>query len=288
MNETTMIRFDPKPNDVVSGLNWHWNKKQAGNLYYYSLVDTYIPRFLQKEAPSHDEFDAMVDDILDAVLYQRHGRFLQLQGCEKGLCMVLTLNECALKVNRALRKKYYDVNVEKRRALAHNDEASFTMCQSTILKRTKGKNISKKRVSSLNTASKMSSERATTKARLSGVNVSSHGTKNGNTTPYRPKPAVPTPFPTRKLWSYEELYQTNAASKGIYGSEQEEIRMRRWLNEHKLPQMVGDVLVSHGARNIADVELLVKSQSHLVESLASLDLWKLEQAISKVAENVAL
>ncbi len=282
-----MIPLEPTPNDVVHSYDWRGDRKHPGNVYFQSLLEKYVPRFVQSK-PSADEHKDMVDEILDAVLYQRHGRFLHARVSQKGFCVVLTLDECALKISRALKTKYHEVNPQNRRVRAHDDDdVSFTTGRGPILKRPKGKNL-KKRVSSLGTASKMSSQRGiatSTKASLSGVNVSSHGTNNVNTTPYRPKPAVPTPLPSSKRWSYEELYQTNAASSGLYGSREEELYMRRWLNEHKLPQMVGDLLLNHGARNIADAGLLIKFQPHLLESVAALDLWKLEQAISSVAEN---
>jgi hypothetical protein len=57
--------------------------------------------------------------------------------------------------------------------------------------------------------------------------------------------------------------------------------MRRWLNDNCLPQLVGDILLTVGARNIEDVALLVEAQPDLLrKELAVLDFLKLQRAVS--------
>jgi hypothetical protein len=65
-----------------------------------------------------------------------------------------------------------------------------------------------------------------------------------------------------------------------YGTHEEAIIMRKWLDEHSLPQTVGDALVELGARCVDDIRMLVKEGPELLSGLAPLDCLKLKKAVN--------
>jgi hypothetical protein len=93
------------------------------------------------------------------------------------------------------------------------------------------------------------------------------------------------------VWTLESLSSRQDAVAGaaekstttLYGNEHEETGMRRWLNEHNLPQSVADFLLNDlGARTIADVVMVVEeceSEPELLAGLKPLDRIKLKKAV---------
>jgi hypothetical protein len=65
-----------------------------------------------------------------------------------------------------------------------------------------------------------------------------------------------------------------------YGTHEEDILMRKWLDEHKLLQAVGDTLVELGAHCINDIRMLVQECPELLSGLAPLDRVKLKKAVN--------
>jgi hypothetical protein len=66
----------------------------------------------------------------------------------------------------------------------------------------------------------------------------------------------------------------------LYGSADDESKLRLWLNEHKLPQLVADELIRIGARQVDDVALIWDDcQEELSKNLKPLDRVKLKKAI---------
>ena len=56
-------------------------------------------------------------------------------------------------------------------------------------------------------------------------------------------------------WTYSRLYGVAAArsnNKKLYGNADDQIQLRLWLNEIKVPQNIGDVLLGFGARSVKD------------------------------------
>lgn len=108
-------------------------------------------------------------------------------------------------------------------------------------------------------------------------------------------------FPTREIhvppaaggtatsvWTSESLYGQDAASGAnksttpLYGNANDETCMRRWLDEHNLPQSVGDFLLDDiGARRIDDVVMVVEEceSAELLARLKPLDRIKLKKAV---------
>jgi len=84
-------------------------------------------------------------------------------------------------------------------------------------------------------------------------------------------------------WTFESLYGkklTNSTEPtALYGSMEEELEMRRWLNDHSIHQSVGDKLQNLGVRNIGDLEILVKECPEALKSFMVLDQIKLKKAI---------
>jgi hypothetical protein len=64
-----------------------------------------------------------------------------------------------------------------------------------------------------------------------------------------------------------------------YGTPEEGIGMRKWLDDHALPQSVGDALVQVGARCVDDVRIVILDCPELVSGLAPLDRFKLQKAV---------
>jgi hypothetical protein len=65
-----------------------------------------------------------------------------------------------------------------------------------------------------------------------------------------------------------------------YGTHEEDVEMRKWLDEHSLPQTVGDALVKVGARCVKDIRILIQECPELLSGLAPLDLVKLKKAVN--------
>jgi len=83
-------------------------------------------------------------------------------------------------------------------------------------------------------------------------------------------------------WTYDALYQTeitNNPSTQLYGESDEERKLRRWLNDHRLPQSVGDKLVEVGARDVKDVAMIMDQCKEYLQGLKRLDLIKLKKAL---------
>jgi hypothetical protein len=110
------------------------------------------------------------------------------------------------------------------------------------------------------------------------------------------------------VWTSESLYSqqdstaAGAANKSstttttttttLYGNENDETCMRRWLNEHNLPQSVGDFLLNEiGARRIDDVVMVVEecesSEPELLVGLKPLDRIKLKKAVQAYTKHRA-
>jgi hypothetical protein len=96
-------------------------------------------------------------------------------------------------------------------------------------------------------------------------------------------------------WTYESLYlgKADRTSHGggsvprpqLYGSVKDEAQLRRWLNDHKLTQSMGDFLISVGVRDIDDVAIFVEGSSpDDLKEIPRLDLMKLNQAIQLYRE----
>jgi hypothetical protein len=56
--------------------------------------------------------------------------------------------------------------------------------------------------------------------------------------------------------------------------------MRRWLNDNRLPQSVGDLMVDLGAREIGDIPLIIREFESDLQVLKPLDAIKLKKAIN--------
>ncbi len=95
---------------------------------------------------------------------------------------------------------------------------------------------------------------------------------------------VPSQFSDREQkssWTYDTLYQTEMNNHLIqlYGEADDERNLRRWLNDHRLPQSVGDKLVEVGARDIEDVALIMDQGKEYLKDIKPLDLIKLKKAL---------
>jgi hypothetical protein len=66
-----------------------------------------------------------------------------------------------------------------------------------------------------------------------------------------------------------------------YGTAEKGMVMRKWLDDHALPQSVGDVLAEVGARCVDDVRMVILECPELVSGLAPLDRVKLQKACVK-------
>jgi hypothetical protein len=66
-----------------------------------------------------------------------------------------------------------------------------------------------------------------------------------------------------------------------YGTHEEDILMRKWLDEHKLPPTVGYALAELGARCVNDIRMLIQECPELLSGLAPLDCVKLKKAVNK-------
>jgi len=85
----------------------------------------------------------------------------------------------------------------------------------------------------------------------------------------------------KSSWTHDSLYQTetNDHLAQLYGEAEDERQLRRWLNDHKLPQSVGDKLVEVGARNIDDVGMIMDQGKEYLKNIKPLDLIKLKKAL---------
>lgn len=63
-----------------------------------------------------------------------------------------------------------------------------------------------------------------------------------------------------------------------YGSPNEELDMRKWLDSHKLPQSTMDVLAKSGVRNIEDICFMLVEMPEILLELPRLDQLKLKKA----------
>ncbi len=257
-------------------------------MLYHSLLDKYGSR-LEKE-PSAQDYRNMVDDILGELTERGNGRFLKLKGIKEGFCVVMGEDERKNKINMALRNRFHETKrgraeIAKEDNDDDDDDDDDSSNNTRCYKRTKGE--SNTVVAPSIVASRMpakNEEKPSGKAKVGDNDDDfSHGTNyNKNNIHRLNTPAILSPPPSNDLWNFEELYRSTSQSPsdgGLYGSQEDEIRMRRWLNDHKLPQSVGDVFVRHGARNVEDALLLVQHHSNLLNKLAFLDLWKLERAV---------
>jgi hypothetical protein len=64
------------------------------------------------------------------------------------------------------------------------------------------------------------------------------------------------------------------------GTNEEENEMRKWLDEHKLPQSVGDAIGVLGARCVGDIRMIIQEYPALLSGLADLDREKLKKAVN--------
>jgi hypothetical protein len=71
-----------------------------------------------------------------------------------------------------------------------------------------------------------------------------------------------------------------------YGTVDDEVRMRQWLDAHLLPQSMADALLALGARTVNDIVMLVQDVPETLTSFAVLDRVKLTRAVASVG-NVA-
>jgi len=67
----------------------------------------------------------------------------------------------------------------------------------------------------------------------------------------------------------------------LYGSQQQEQAMRKWLDDNRLPQIVADEFLDLGIRNIQEVVELVKFSSELLDdmNIKKFDRIKLQRAV---------
>lgn len=98
-------------------------------------------------------------------------------------------------------------------------------------------------------------------------------------------------------WTYESLYVGKSGSKHdgestshemhLYGRTDSEIELRRWLNDHRLPQSTGDFLAEMGVRDIDDVCLFLdECDPEDLRDIPRLDLIKLKRAVKSYRKKV--
>jgi hypothetical protein len=68
-----------------------------------------------------------------------------------------------------------------------------------------------------------------------------------------------------------------------YGTADDQVRMRQWLDAHLLPQSMADALLDLGARTINDIVMLVQDVPETLASFAVLDRVKLTRAVASVS-----
>eukprot|EP00977_Amphora_coffeiformis_P008287 scaffold1872_cov262-Amphora_coffeaeformis.AAC.19 len=74
----------------------------------------------------------------------------------------------------------------------------------------------------------------------------------------------------------------NASVAFHYGTPQDEIAMRAWLDSHLLPQTTADYLLRQGARCVEDVRLLLQECPDRILHLPPLDVIKLKKACTQI------
>lgn len=75
----------------------------------------------------------------------------------------------------------------------------------------------------------------------------------------------------------------NMDTETTYGTAEDEREMRRWLDEHRLPQTMADILRQLGARDVADIIYLVETCPDLLADIPPLDRVKLTKAARAAA-----
>ena len=70
-----------------------------------------------------------------------------------------------------------------------------------------------------------------------------------------------------------------AAVQPVYGSLENQTRMKKWLDENRLPQSLGNELMDLGARDIEDVAELVETHDDIMARMKPLDRAKLKKAV---------
>jgi hypothetical protein len=117
-----------------------------------------------------------------------------------------------------------------------------------------------------------------TKAEIGGKSADNDAMSTSTTTTLPRQPPLGHPCTADKK---SNDYQTSGSTHNTYGGVQEEITMRSWLNDNRLPQLVGDILLTLGARDIEDVTLLVEEQPDVLhKELVLLDFLKLKRTVS--------
>ena len=88
---------------------------------------------------------------------------------------------------------------------------------------------------------------------------------------------------------YVEIIKCDLNLFSNYGSRDNEMHLRKWLNNYKIHQSVGEYLIELGARDIGDVKTFVTSGYHLTElvSVSFFDLRKLEKAVKELTDENA-
>jgi len=85
----------------------------------------------------------------------------------------------------------------------------------------------------------------------------------------------------KSSWTHDTLYQTEMSNPSIqlYEEAEDERHLRKWLNDHRLPQSVADKLVEVGARDVEDVAMIIGQCKECLQDLKPLDLHKLKKAL---------
>ncbi len=414
------ILFNPQPHDVVCCRRAKWYRHHPGNIFFTKLIKKNSPQLEKTTTPTKEQYDLMVDKVLQVVIDQRVGRFLRPTDTSETFCFHLSRNEAKKKVLKALYKcrselrlrvarstskmktdkqtkaqisdndddaenqrrlfteesegednevstttsvtlpaahdqsrdnkhhhdnhpdtaewiiplapKPYDVVGSNRRkwakehpgnvlylsllkkfcsqlrkiqnptrqhyhAMVHKileavvddkqgrflkfTDHSESFCKIMSRDHVQRKISQQLRKSHLNSKRKVRASRKT-KTRTGGDNSDDDDSLSASTAA-----TVSLPPPSHSCSSGNDSNNNqirgynNIQNQNTYGSSQEEATMRRWLNDNCLPQLVGDILLTVGARNIEDVALLVEAQPDLLrKELAVLDFLKLQRAVS--------
>lgn len=115
MNRQTLIKFDPKPSDVVCTRKKKWTDEHVGNQEFQSRLETYRHRMQTTTSPSKLEVESMVEEIVDFV-FKQNGRFLKPDQVNSDYCEEMTIESVSQFVESALRNMR--LNFQKKTAVA--------------------------------------------------------------------------------------------------------------------------------------------------------------------------
>lgn len=253
---SSVIPFDPMQYDVICTKKQKW-REHPGNVFYRRLLEKCLRKM------DGAEVTELAEQFLKVIVHQRKARFLRPIEDEK-FCVELTPQEVDTKVKCSFytHPMYLNRNVSGVAAAAK-----------------KGPHRHASSAASDDDVDDNGDDDDDEESR--DERTSFH--EENDDDEYRNIATLPTYLTTSEDSPVEVPVTASTTipfdSIPLYGSPEEEMKMRRWLNENELPQSVGNILLKHGARTVNDIKFMFQVQPGTIQGeVAFLDFVKLHRA----------